>query len=165
MAKPRAIDVSFWLCAALTAIVVNTCVQIEYHNWRAGNYLQVEMRQEPGITWRTAATGERAKSVFIERRRLARGATGDDLEAPPSVEELDAFETWRQRALRENRLYWWVSTFGVFQYLLAPLALIWAAFLVLKSRKHRIPSIVFAILALACIVIMFYRQYFQSLGW
>jgi hypothetical protein len=165
MRRPKAVDVLFWLCAALTAAVVNTCAQIEYHNWRSGNYLDVKTTQEPGVTWHTAATGERVKNMFVQRMRLTRGATEEDLKAPPSVEELNSFETWRQRALRENRLHWWVSTFGVLQYLLAPLAVIWAAFLALKSRKHRVPSIVFAGLALMCIVMMLHRQYFQSLGW
>jgi hypothetical protein len=60
-----------------------------------------------------------------------------------------------------------VETFGLLQYLLAPLLLIFAIIVLLKSRRSWIKiGAMLSLLASTCAMsLALYREYYQSLGW
>jgi hypothetical protein len=70
-------------------------------------------------------------------------------------------------AQARDKLHGLVSTWGLLQYLIAPVSLLWAVVLaVLKSTlRFRLVAAAAAVAALVCVVLMFYRGYFTSLGW
>ena len=71
------------------------------------------------------------------------------------------------RARDKNALLGTVSSFGLIQYILAPLSLIWS-FIIVKNNANTIKRIIsgfFIISSFISIVLMAYRGYFTSLGW
>jgi hypothetical protein len=60
-----------------------------------------------------------------------------------------------------------VATFGLMQYLLSPLLLIFAIVLLFKSRRFwdKAGAIFSMVLSTIAMSLMFYREYYQSLGW
>jgi len=66
-----------------------------------------------------------------------------------------------------DRLRALVETFGLLQYLLAPLLLIFAIFVLLKSRGSWVKIVATLSLVVSTIAmsLTLYREYYQSLGW
>jgi hypothetical protein len=60
-----------------------------------------------------------------------------------------------------------VETFGLLQYLLSPLLLILAILVLLQSRRSWVKAgaTISLVLSSIAMTLMFYREYFQSLGW
>jgi hypothetical protein len=60
-----------------------------------------------------------------------------------------------------------VETFGLLQYLLAPLLLIFAIIVFLKSSRSslKVGATLSLVVSIISISLMLYRQYYQSLGW
>jgi hypothetical protein len=77
---------------------------------------------------------------------------------------------WRVSSLENgprDQLRGLVETFGLLQYLLAPLLLIFAIFVFLKSSRSwlKVGATLSLVLSIIAISLMLYRQYYQSLGW
>jgi len=66
-----------------------------------------------------------------------------------------------------DRLRALVETFGLLQYLLAPLLLIFAIFVLLKSRRSwvKIGATLSLVVSTIAMSLTLYREYYQSLGW
>ena len=66
-----------------------------------------------------------------------------------------------------DQLHRLVATFGLLQYFLAPLLLIFAIVVLLKSSRSwaRIGATFSLVAATIAISLMLYREYYQSLGW
>jgi hypothetical protein len=60
-----------------------------------------------------------------------------------------------------------VATFGLLQYPLAPLLLIFAIIVLLKSSRPwvKVGAMLSLVLSTIAMSLMFYREYYQSLGW
>jgi len=60
-----------------------------------------------------------------------------------------------------------VATFGLLQYLLAPLLLIFAIMMLLKSSRSwvKIGATLSLVVSTIAMSLMFYREYYESLGW
>ena len=66
-----------------------------------------------------------------------------------------------------DRLRELVQTFGLLQYVLAPLSLILAILVLLKASRSwvKIGAKLSSLASTFAIALMFYREYYQSLGW
>jgi hypothetical protein len=66
-----------------------------------------------------------------------------------------------------DRLRALVETFGLLQYLLAPLLLIFAISVLLKSRRSwvKIGATLSLVVSTIAMSLTLYREYYQSLGW
>lgn len=166
---------SFWLCLAVSAVVLNTCLQIEYWNARAGGILPRELPKEGNPKWRSALTGRLGREAQ-ERWIRARGMDPDlqsqeeigrQLARPLTEREEAEIEAWLSEGEIENRLHSWVAGFGLLQYLLAPIASAWAWTLRTRAQPKVIRSTVWVLRLTgpACVVAMLARGYFPSLGW
>jgi hypothetical protein len=77
---------------------------------------------------------------------------------------------WRVSSLvngPRDQLLGLVETFGLLQYLLAPLLLIFAIIVFLKSSRSwiKVGATLSLVVSIIAISLMLYRQYYQSLGW
>ncbi len=149
----------FSIAVFLCLWVVHTCLQIEIRNHLVGGILP---RREPG-EWRESPITTEGKWRWYESQRrrdpeLLRGILVSREQA-----EMEA-DLRRNRAT--NALRRWVSSAGLLQYAAAPLALIMAitAQVLLKRRAWCIACTAMALLDLAAIVVMVYRNYCGSLG-
>jgi hypothetical protein len=168
-------------CLILTGVVANTCLQIEYWNQRAGGYLpRTDVRN--GIVPKWCIAYERALSKSeeqriryeqIERHRQKHGIVSPDDENRILGRPLTAEEERRiARAIDSNRpntiLRGWVGGPGLWQYVLAPGALIWSLVIVAKAEfgaLQRLIGTACALIAAVCWGFAFYREYLTSLGW
>ena len=146
-------------CAALTFVAVQTCVRIEVLNYRAGGILP---RTEPG-KWRVAAGTTKSAGWRME------GDPWSDptlLTRPLPLAETDRMKREAARRRIEADLRETVSTWGLFQYLVVPAALVLAcSLLATRRRGYRWFGVACLVLALGCGALMFGRGYFSSLGW
>ena len=126
-----------WLliaCYCLTAIVVCTALRIEYLNIKSGYFLP---RNEAAVrNWVLPELDEfleRVDDQIYERRQNS--AEADAIEnntqiaevlpgAPYSAAEQRTVESMKNLHASHIYLQWWVRSFGIAQYLLAPAALV-----------------------------------------
>jgi hypothetical protein len=164
--------ISFWLCLILTLVVVNTSAHIEYWNAKAGGFLPYEGPYK----WRWRWSAREGIERRIRRRRtyeLSPAEWEDEsalraaYDRPLTREEEDEMYELIQEAIVNNELRGWVAA-GCWQYLLAPVALIWSIRLSLRLRRgYRIASVLMGALVASCIFLMLYRGYLSShtAGW
>lgn len=156
-------------CLILTAVVVVTALRIEQLNSQSGMFLP-RPSNEP---WQVASLDQvhayidsqiaiRRSGLFsVEHPDEAIPAPESFVGAPYTAGE----QAWFDRSTVEHsalsRLRWWVISFGAAQYLIAPIALFWAAtnFLAIRKTPHRISSGLCALLAFAAIFLMVFRGY------
>lgn len=180
MKKIRA-SLGYVCCTCLTIVVAINCTSIEYLNYRAGGYLPRKDFGPANRKWRIAS--EKGIRIDIERRfRLHRldniDSKHDDIskqkeiyERQFSAEELVAIEACLKSKMKYRlsmlNLHQWVSTMGLLQYVLAPLALFWALIHVFMKSVIglRLGALFLATVNATSIVFLLYRGYYQSLGW
>ncbi len=170
------------VCILLTAIVLHTCIQIEVLNARSGYFLPRKLSRTGNPKWRVAAkktlfkTLERTIALDRSEAHFDQHPNGpapdfqelEELSGPPY---LDAEQAWidNQVALYElnSKLRDWVGGMGLLQYLLAPIALLWSLWLfrIAASWAERLLVVGCTISNLTSTYLMFYRGYFESLGW
>jgi hypothetical protein len=154
-------DVRFWLLAFLAIVVFHTCVRIEILNQLAGDILP---RKSP-TKWRAGVMNEKLNEKWWrlfhlhdedEDVRLTRALTVQERQEM----EYDVFRERANALLRTT-----VEVFGLWQYVLAPICLIWSIRAAKNRRRaKRIAAGVFTVTSAVSIVLMFYRGYFTSLG-
>lgn len=170
-------DWGYWLMIAVGIVVAGTCAQIEIKNAEAGGFLPRTLPEQGSPKWRhnPVHTEKRWRQMRADPDPAAvtvsseqfRDITTQLAEAALSPEETAQMRREVAQAKAENDLYFWVSTMGILQYLLAPMALVWSL-VVAVSRRDRRRRAVAAIVATASAVsllIMFCRGYYSSLGW
>ena len=166
---------SFWLCLAVSAVALNTCLQIEYWNARAGGFLPREHPKEGNPKWRWALTGRfgyevqarwiRVRDIDLDHQ--SQEEIGRMLARPLTQREEAEIQARLREGEIENRLHSWVSGFGLLQYPLAPLASIWAWTLRTRAQPKGVGSTVWVLRLTgpACVIAMLARGYITSLGW
>ncbi len=176
-------NISLVLCSLLTGLAVFICVRIEVFNFQVPGQLG---RTEPG-KWRVpVARGIRmlmlegfTQKARDEGRLEADGSyrmTSDEQRrySDPAIDE---------RCEGEAAFRGFVMSWGQLQYIIAPVALAWSFMLAGMKRGVRppgdlgtgtparsflggqAPAAILAAVALACVGLMFYRDYWGSLGW
>ena len=162
----------------LTVAACVTCVRIETLNHRLGGVLP---RQEinGGIPkWRGASgrVFREATEARLRQDRLAHLDGDDDrtdaqlraiLDQPLTQREKTELDELCHRNDLEASLYGWLTTMGMLQYAILPLALASSLWCLLRaqSRWRRAYSSVLIFSCLICVVLLFHRAYFSSLGW
>ena len=159
-------------CFLLTAFVVHTAVRIEHLNVVCGMFLPMPT-QTTSAQWRIPELHQVLQYVdFQIANRRSNQFTVDypDKQLPEHDEFVGApysaaEQNWIDRSITEHaahtRLRWWVLNLGALQYVIAPLAFVWAVgnFLVVPKLPYRIISAVSALLAFAAIFLMIFRGY------
>lgn len=154
------------ICTVLTTMAMYTCIRVEIFNVRAGGYLPRKSDADWGIsTWRTLAPSA-VRGVMEKQFRMEAELQGRPADITPAQEAqiAKAIESAEENAAFRG----FVETFGLAQYIVAPLAAILGYRLATGKKKQeraRWLSPGLAILSGICIVMMFYRGYFTSLGW
>ncbi len=167
-----------WLlivCLFFTAIVVCTAGRIEYLNIKSGYFLP---RHEAAVrNWVIPELDEvleRLDHVFYERRRNSAAAeafengtaeTAEITHGPPySAAEQRSLESMKNLHASHTYLQWWVGSFGIVQYFLAPAALILAIFcsVSLAGWVSKSTAGLCAFLDAASIVLMLTRNYWNA---
>jgi hypothetical protein len=154
--------------AALAALVLHTCLQIEVRNYLLGGFLPRDPSPEPGVYYKWRVLGGRmAERVWREQRR--RSITQDPaLPEPPLSQqekrELEAFVA-REEALAS--LKGWCEGMGLLQYLLAPLLLILSIAVAVTTRSWpcRAAALICWVVSAISTWSMLDKDYFGSLGW
>ncbi|MHC4880632.1 MAG: hypothetical protein ACYTGL_29625 [Planctomycetota bacterium] len=84
---------------------------------------------------------------------------------PYSLVEQQLIDDALARTKANAALYGWVSTMGLLQYFIAPVALVWSARLTASRREMRMKATgtTCAVIAAAALILMFYRGYFTSI--
>ena len=159
--------IAFGVCVALTALAVFICVRVEVFNAQVGGLLpRRDLQDHPGNPkWRVEATIVVRRSREAEFRHQAELAGKSFVLTDAQNREIEAAV---ERARVDAAFREFVSSWGLLQYVLAPFTFLLGLYLA-KSRKapasHRVGAWVMTVAAAACIVLMFYRGYFSSLGW
>jgi hypothetical protein len=145
----------------LAAFSTALCLRIEYMNAEAEYHLP--RRDEEGGKWRAShAVNEKAwRNVHL------REEAEQHLTRPLTPIEHDRMTISVQRARAKNALRAMVGSWGLLQYLLCPLIIMWSFALVTKMEQSRITHLAWAplLLAITCAGFTFYRGYITSLGW
>lgn len=137
-------NISFWLCMGLTAIILHTCLQIEYWNMRAGFFLPSEIAVTGNPKWRYAHADEHYREYLAKHIRLASVAGQAKMSESDYQKAMDRSLTGTEKNMIEqtiarnkilNTLRSWVGDMGLLQYLLAPIGVFWS--LRLKTSGHR----------------------------
>ena len=154
-------EMSFWLNVILALIVLLICIEIEILNFAAGGYLP---RKDNGGKWR--------QSPFVSEdiwRNIYSREKDDEtlLHRSLTKDERDQMEKVVSHAHAWNSLHGFVSTFGLMQYFFASLSFVWSLLIAMRSsnKNKKVVSTFFIVSTSICIVMMFYRGYFTSLGW
>ena len=89
------------------------------------------------------------------------------LRRPLTRDERDQMEKDVSHAHAWNSLRGFVGTFGLMQYFFASLSFVWSLLIAMRSsnKNKKVVSTLFIVSNSICIVMMFYRGYFTSLGW
>ncbi len=146
------------------------CLYIEHLNIKAGSILpRKEYRNnDPSqgmIKWRSSA---------ITDEKSWRKAFGPEDESGVPVkrnlyeQELTEMKRYIDRIKSNNKLRDFISSFGLMQYCLVPIAALWSIYIIFSKRhkrKMKIAATVSLIIALGCGYMAHYRSYFGSLGW
>jgi len=156
---PTGLGLSGWLCLGLTLVAGHTCSQIEWRNYRAGGVLPRKIEGPGNPKWRIAAD-----RTIPTRFHGDRGSKEE--RARPAAEDVRLRPDPR-RDNDESQLRSWVASWGLAQYVVAPLALFLAIHALVRARtaKRRCAFAAAATLSGAAIGMIFYRGYFTSLGW
>lgn len=163
----------------LTAVVLHTCIRIEVLNARYNHYLPRTDWGNGNQKWRCAASSLLLRSLerdiandryhrFMQTHPDESGSDPDQFLGPPySVAEKTFIDTEMAENDLRATLLGWVSSFGLLQYLLAPLA-----FCISIASLYFNPNVIIRLVAGSCtvfilvaIALMIYRGYFTSLGW
>ncbi|MFK7788393.1 MAG: hypothetical protein AB8C95_02725 [Phycisphaeraceae bacterium] len=159
------------LMLIVTFVVASTAIRIEWYNHAVGGFLprpQPPSIEGNEIKWRTTSADMAEKSY---RRGLAyeRGIEPTDEiinSMVLSAEQKSEVQKIRRHAKLRSKFRNLVSSMGCMQYLLVPVGI----FLCVLNLKRKIVAlIIISGLCLAINVVagglMFYREYFSSLGW
>ena len=156
----------------LTAFVVHTAARIEHLNVCCGMFLPLPT-ETTSAQWRipelrhvlnyvdTQIASRRSNQFSVDHPNEPLPARDTFVGAPYSTAE----QAWIDRSVCEHaahtQLQWWVLNLGAVQYLIAPLAFVWAIgnFLVIPKVRYRIISATSALFAFAAIFLMFFRGY------
>jgi hypothetical protein len=152
---------------ALAALMTSTCLRIEYLNWRAGGVMpRHEYRdndpKEGLVTWRSSG-------ILNEknwRKVNLRGDNGAPLARPLTPQEQKQMNEDLESARYNNALLEVVSSWGMLQYLLAPLVSLGSLALLAAGkppRGVRAGAAIVLALALLSVASMLYRGYFTCL--
>lgn len=168
-----------FVCVMLTAIVAHTALRIELLKARCNYYLPRTAIDDGHPKWRVAAPesvrhwidreiANERHARFKQEHPDEQGRDSDQFVGPPytSVEQ-QMIDTAMTENQQQNALRNWVSTFGLLQYVLAPLTLCLslACLRVCQNSVMRPLAVACAISTVAAIGSMIYRGYFKSLGW
>ena len=159
-------------CFLLTLVVVHTALRIEHLNSLSGMFLP-RSTDYTNEQWQILEL----KSVLhdidtrIAKRRTHAFLAAHPGEATPAEESFmgapysASEQNWIDRSKSEHAshtlLRWWVVNFGAAQYVIAPLAFLWATVNLLLVRKVplRIVSGLCGLLAFGAIFLMIFRGY------
>lgn len=170
------LDYGFWTMVLLSGVAFHTCLGIEIANHRAGGILPREMPDVANPKWRHAhgdSEAEWRKTQAYSDRRFMTGEVSREKTLSQwehkllSAEERTRMNTDVAQARAENALYGLVSTWGLLQYVIAPMGLV-CSFRTMFSERIRLRKAISALLASVTtisIILMFQRAYFGSLGW
>lgn len=169
----------FVVCVVLAAVVLHTCVRIELLNASNDYYLPRTDWGDGNPKWRCSAAS--AHRQWLDReiandryRRFTEGhpeesdRNPDQFLGPPyTVVEQSLIDTAMANHKLRGDLYGWVCSFGLLQYLLAPLAFCVALVSLCFDKRvwMRYAAAGCAISVAVAIGLMIYRGYFASLGW
>ena len=170
-----------WICLATTVVVVHTCVQIEWWNYRAGGILPKDTRGPGNPKWREAAARsiranfqhrikmQEYDRIIAERGRVT-AAEEVALETNPrplTVTEQNELQRELDQRHTNSTLLSWVQTGGLAQYVLAPFAFVVSLVLLIRAAtwRGRLGCGLLGVLSGGAIGAMLYRGYFTSLGW
>lgn len=152
-------NISLLLCGVLSAIVLNTCLQIEVWNHLAGG--DVLPNREGGKLRYSIGESERGWRAYQSMR-----TQDESLRAgrPLTAEEHALFQKHSKDAERRNKVVSWSRGMGTFQYLLAPLAITWSVALAFRgpTRRMRLIAILFSLTNTMALASMLYRGYFND---
>lgn len=150
---------SIILCAALSVVVLHTCIQIEVWNHLAGG--NVLPNREGGKL--RYSLGESEKGWRMYHKMLTHD---ESLESgrPLTEEERVLFHEHSKHARRWNMVVSWSRGMGTLQYLLAPIAIIWSIALLFasKTRRARLLAGLLSATNAISIVAMLNRGYFND---
>ena len=168
-----------WFSTVLTGIAVVICARTEHLNAMNGFLLpRRDVSPQGNPKWRAAAqrTVRRDVLELIKNERGNRWTIENPGKELPSDEHIMREPlTDAERALLEEELaksarlaslYEWLSTAGLMQYVVAPLAVLLSLVSVVRTNSWRVrgASIALAVVALVCVWMMVYRGYASSLG-
>jgi hypothetical protein len=159
-------------CLLLTAVVVHTALRIERINALCHQYLP-RAHQAAGTTWEIPQLQHVLNYVedkIAIRRSNSYSVEHPDEQLPPEDKFFGApysasEQKWIDDSVADHAMYsklhWWVTRFGSVQYVLAPLAFVWAIgnFLSIRKTKLRVVSTLCAALAFGAIFLMIFRGY------
>jgi len=142
-----------------------TCIRIEVFNIRAGGYLPREDDADWGISeWREMAQSARRRDMEDQFRKEAQSQGRAFANTPEQEAQIiKAIEHDKENSAFRD----FVGSFGLMQYIVAPIAFYIAILLVTSKsvpKSKRFVAGGMCLLSGACIVLMFYRGYFSSLG-
>ena len=159
-------------CLLLTVMVVHTALRIEHLNALSGILLP---RSTPvsNAQWRVHELQSILNYVDaqIAKRRSQAFAADHPGEATPAEETFVGApytakeQNWIDRSKNDHashtKLRWWVVNFGGLQYLIAPLAFVWAMgnSLAIRKTSLRFMSGLCALLSFGAIFLMIFRGY------
>ena len=169
----------FFACLLLTVVVLHTCIRIEVLNARYNHFLPRTDAGNGNPRWRCAASSLLLRSLerdiandryrrFMQAHPNEPGSDPDQFLGPPySVAETTFIDAEMAENDLRASLLGWVSSFGLLQYILAPLA--FCSSLASLYFNH---NVIIRLVAGSCTVsilvavgFMIYRGYFTSLGW
>jgi len=83
---------------------------------------------------------------------------------PLTEKELVLFEEYSKKARRHNKVVSWSRGMGMLQYVLVPIALLWSLIMFIHTKTYKIKIMACFLLFsnFFCLVIMFYRGYFND---
>ena len=152
---------AFLICLVLTALAVQTCVRIEILNAQAGGRLPMQGEGK----WR--AMGGKTYEECILRMLKTEAELADKPFTLTDAQKQEIAEGMKQ-ADANCRLRDLVGSWGLLQYVVAPAAFCLGMAVVANKqerRRTRIGASFLAGAAATCVVFMFARAYFTSLGW
>lgn len=165
----------YWRTPALmmiiTAVVASTAIRVEWYNHAVGGFLprpQPPSMEGNDVKWRTTGA-DMAEKAYRVSLAMERGLEPTDEVIATldlsSAEQQELSETRRQARLNA-KFRGLIETMGLIQYLLVPIGLLLSiAACRVSTRWLKITGFACLAVNLAAGGLMFYRQYFQSLGW
>lgn len=156
--------VIFWCLLVVDFAATATWARIEYINYQLGNVLPRQPNKSGFVPkWRLRNTSESRQRVLADMQ------AGIDGNMPSQTERDDYINAVIEENKRWNTLRWWVANAGVLNYILTIPLLLYFAFNVVYppqgSLRYRIIGLLAVAGAAVGIFLMFYRDYFGSLGW
>ncbi len=137
-------------CCCLTAIVVGVAGRIEYLNIKSNHFLpRNEVAVREWVIPELEEVLERLENKIYERRQDAAAAAAHESGSKPaevvfgppySASEQKTLDSMKNLHASHTLLRWWVGSFGIAQYFLAPIALIAAIVCVVAFGGWRTKS-------------------------